>query len=120
MPDFSCYVTVRNESNSDLLLADFGLEGDGGEWPLYQPLNTIEARTSDTIHLKDRVGNYGSKGWVLFETEVGNRTEQLRLKFADPIELFSKNYIEVWSSNNNRLRGNVTRANANDHPFYGM
>lgn len=54
--DFSCYITVKNNTDSDFLLSDFGIEKDYGEWPLYQPLNTIEKRSSGRIHLKDKLG----------------------------------------------------------------
>ena len=56
--DYSCYVTIHNDSDSDLLLADFGIENDEGIWPLYQPLNTIEAHSTGRVHLKDRLGQY--------------------------------------------------------------
>ena len=54
--DFSCYITIQNNSDSDLLLADFGIEGRYGVWPLYQPLNTIEAKSAGRVHLKDPIG----------------------------------------------------------------
>ena len=54
--DFSCYITIQNTSDSDLLLADFGVEKHYGVWPLYQPLNTIEARSTGRVHLKDPKG----------------------------------------------------------------
>lgn len=57
--DFSCYITVQNNTDGDLLLSDFGIEGNYGEWPLYQPLNTIEKRSSGMIHLKDLPGKFG-------------------------------------------------------------
>jgi hypothetical protein len=54
--DFSCYITVQNDSDSDLLLADFGVNGRYGVWPLYQPLNTIEAGSTARVHLQDPQG----------------------------------------------------------------
>lgn len=47
--DFSCHVSISNESDQDLLLDDSGLES--GNWPLRQPLNLIEAGTQQTIYL---------------------------------------------------------------------
>lgn len=53
MPDYSCYITIQNNSDVDLLLTDFGIVDEYGVWPLYQPLNTIEAGSSGQVHLKD-------------------------------------------------------------------
>ena len=55
--DYSCYIKIQNDSDSDLLLADFGVNGRYGVWPLFQPLNTIEARSTGRVHLKDPSGN---------------------------------------------------------------
>jgi hypothetical protein len=56
--DYSCYITIRNESSSDFLLADFGIDDNEGTWPMYQPFNTIEAHSTGTVHLKDRLGQH--------------------------------------------------------------
>ena len=62
--DFSCYIDIKNNSDSDLLLSDFGVAGRYGVWPLYQPLNTIEARSTGRVHLKDPKGQlFASQVW---------------------------------------------------------
>ncbi len=54
--DFSCYITVNNLSDEDFGLVDSGINGRYGVWPEGQPLNTIEAHTQPTVHLKDPKG----------------------------------------------------------------
>lgn len=54
--DFGCYITIKNDSKRDLLLDTYGIVGGFGEWPLGQPVNTIAAWSSETIHLKDKPG----------------------------------------------------------------
>jgi len=102
-----------------LLLADFGIEEEYGVWPLYQPLNTIEARSSGQVHLKDPDVKGGSEGWVLYEVKVGDRLEQFKLNFADPQSPWDKNYLKSWSSDNGRLRVEVKSFNTRSHPLEG-
>lgn len=54
--DFSCYITIKNESEQDFGLVDSGINGGNGHWPEGQPLNTIEAGSEGTVHLKDPPG----------------------------------------------------------------
>lgn len=51
--DFSCYITIKNESEQDFGLVDYGINGRYGVWPEGQPPNTIEACSEGTVHLKD-------------------------------------------------------------------
>ncbi|KAI1635418.1 hypothetical protein F4809DRAFT_664250 [Biscogniauxia mediterranea] len=117
--DFSCYITIRNTSDYDLGLIDYGINAGYGEWPREQPLNTIEARTTERIHLKDRLGTGGSDGWVQFEVHMEHGTETFRLDFADPTGLFSKNSLRASSSNPTILSVSVTSFNERKHPVYG-
>lgn len=52
--DLSCYITISNLSDQDLLLDDSAIIS--GKWPLRQPLNIIEAGTRQTIQLQDPKG----------------------------------------------------------------
>ncbi|KAI1488805.1 hypothetical protein F5X96DRAFT_684714 [Biscogniauxia mediterranea] len=117
--DFSCYITIKNISDYDLGLIDYGINAGYGEWPREQPLNTIEARTTERIHLKDRLGTGGSDGWVQFEVRMEHGTETFRLDFADPTGLFSKNSLRASSSNPTILSVSVTSFNERKHPVYG-
>jgi hypothetical protein len=54
--DFGCYITIKNDSKQDLLLDTFGIIGQWGEWPIGQPVNTIKAWASETVHLSDKAG----------------------------------------------------------------
>lgn len=59
----------------------------------------------------------GSEGWTEYEVKVGDCVERFRLKFDDPASIWSKNKLESWSSNNNRLRVDVKPYNTSGHPF---
>ncbi|KAK6065075.1 hypothetical protein SCUP234_12754 [Seiridium cupressi] len=115
--DFSSYVTIRNLSDYDLGLIDYDCKY--GLWPRDQPLNTIEARTTQRIHLKDRPGLNGSSGWAQFEVRLERGTETFRLDFADPLSIFSGNSLQASSSNSNVLSVSVTGFNGKRHPLYG-
>ena len=54
--DYSCYITIRNLSDEDFGLDDFGIVDGYGVWPAGQPLNTIEAHSEPTVQLKDPKG----------------------------------------------------------------
>lgn len=54
MLDLSCYITVWNASKKDFLLDSSGIVDGYGVWPPGQPLNTIEAGTTQRIHLQDK------------------------------------------------------------------
>ncbi|KAI1502366.1 hypothetical protein F5X99DRAFT_379247 [Biscogniauxia marginata] len=116
--DFSSYITIKNASDYDLGLIDYGINSKNGEWPPEQPLNTIEARETKRIHLKDRLGTGGSDGWVQFEVRMEHGTETFRLDFADPTG-FSRNSLRATSSNDNVLSISVTGFNRTGHPLYG-
>ncbi|KAI3320934.1 hypothetical protein HD806DRAFT_524289 [Xylariaceae sp. AK1471] len=82
MGDYSCYITIKNHTRTDLGLIDFGIGGEGGQWPRWQPLNTIEAGDTGTIQLKDDLGKNGSEG-------------TFRLEFADPTGWRNSNYLRL-------------------------
>ncbi|KAI5926714.1 hypothetical protein F4810DRAFT_707254 [Camillea tinctor] len=117
--DFSCYITIKNTSDYDLGLIDYGINDGYGEWPREQPLNTIEARSTERIHLKDCLGSGGSDGWVQFEVRMEHGTETFRLDFSDPTGFFSKNSLRASSSNSSILSVSVTSFNERKHPVYG-
>ena len=66
-----------------------------------------------------RAGEGGSEGWVLYEVNVGGRLEKFSLNFADPASPWRKNYLNQWSSNDQRLRVKVDSYETSGHPFYG-
>lgn len=60
----------------------------------------------------------GSEGWTVYEVKVGNNIESFSLRFDDPTSIWSKNKLQSWSSNGNRLRVDVKPYKTSGHPFY--
>ncbi|OTB05585.1 hypothetical protein M426DRAFT_260087 [Hypoxylon sp. CI-4A] len=118
--DFSCYITINNMSDEDFGLSDYGIVGSYGQWPEGQPLNTVEAHTSPTVHLKDPKIIGGSEGWVEYEVLVGEQIETFRLEFSDPESPWSSNYLRAKASNPELVIISIDSYKKSGHPFYAF
>ncbi|KAI2629807.1 hypothetical protein GGR54DRAFT_279994 [Hypoxylon sp. NC1633] len=118
--DFSCYITIRNLSDKDFGLYDFGIVDGYGVWPVGQPLNTIEAHTEPTLQLEDPKYVGGSEGWVIYQVPVGDETATFKLEFSDPQLPWSSNYLTAESSNPGALVVSVQPYQSSGHPFYAI
>ncbi|KAK7211149.1 hypothetical protein V2G26_018327 [Clonostachys chloroleuca] len=114
--DFGCYITIKNDSKRDLLLDTFGIIGQWGEWPIGQPVNTIKAWTSETVHLSDKAGPGGSEGWVEYEVRVNRQTERFRIDFDCPQLAWSNNKVK-YSRSTDAILVDVGWYGAKGHPL---
>ncbi|RMZ72853.1 serine protease abc transporter b family tagd [Pyrenophora seminiperda CCB06] len=115
--DYGSYIHVHNKTNVDIGLDDSGIEE--GEWAPGCPPNTIEAGREGIIHLKDKWGLAGSKGFTAYQLypPKGNKPVTVLLEFADPYSPSDDNYLHAKSSKPSQVSVNVLSYQSKGHPF---
>ncbi|KAK6506850.1 hypothetical protein TWF481_005310 [Arthrobotrys musiformis] len=87
MPDYSCYITIKNTLDCSLTFINDGAEH--GSWEINPP-NIIGAHTtSSQFQLKDHLGLNGSAGWVRYRVDLADAPDNaskpiVYVYFADP------------------------------------
>ncbi|MCJ1391166.1 hypothetical protein MMC18_004028, partial [Xylographa bjoerkii] len=87
MPDYSCYITLKN--TLDVALTKIG-DGTGhGYWQTHPPDSIAAGAASTQFQTKDHVGTEGSDGWVTYRVELQDVPDQgsrpvVKVTFGDP------------------------------------
>ncbi|KUM61268.1 hypothetical protein ACN42_g5856 [Penicillium freii] len=115
--DFSCRITIKNESEQNFGLVNYGINGGYGVWPEGQPPNTIEACSEGTVHLKDPPGLGGSDGWVQYGVPSCRARETFTLSFECPQSYWSSNKLKALEYNPNVLDINIQPYDTSGHPL---
>ena len=81
LSDFSCYVTIENDGNEDLVLSSTSI----GHGHFVVPPATIKAHSTAMIWLQDDPGLHGADATVTFKTSTGDQ----KFAFDCPTGVFS-------------------------------
>ncbi|KAL8791963.1 MAG: hypothetical protein Q9195_005452 [Heterodermia aff. obscurata] len=110
MPDYSCYITIKNDLDCSLTFLNDG--ADHGYWNVNPP-TTIDANTtSSQFQLKDYWGPNGTDGWVRYRIDLADAADDdskpvIRVHFADPT-----------GNEDNQFDSSVTVKNGSDVACY--
>jgi hypothetical protein len=115
--DFGCYVDISNKCETSLMLHEARIIGKGS-WKVEPPSN-IQAASSYEFALKDALGHTGTDGVVDYQLNFPKEGGVfLRLRFACPSKLGSKNTFTAESSDETIMK--VEKDGPTEgHPMHG-
>ncbi|KAL9612990.1 MAG: hypothetical protein Q9167_002467 [Letrouitia subvulpina] len=116
--DYSCYITLNNKTDVDFELIDTLVVS--GQWPDSQPPNTIDANSSVSITLNDKLGAAGSQGSVAYSLKLKKFPDTkitFKLDFSDPYSPWNDNFLGGSTNHPELISINVHPYSKAGHPF---
>lgn len=96
MADFSCYITIYNNTPYTLTLTDSG--DPWGYWNIAPPKTIQPFQATTQFQLEDKAGPGGTEGYVTY-TANSPAADVFTMKFSDPYS--GSNYCNINNPNGN-------------------